>query len=326
MIFHQFIKYSIVSFLLIFLILGYFRIAEHFKIVDHPNDRSSHDYLTIRGGGIIFPISTLIYFFVNHFQFPIFFIGLFIVCVISFIDDIFMLPKGIRVIFQAISLLLLFYQARVLGSSTILIILIFIYSIALLNAYNFMDGINGITGLYSLSILVSYIYLNSKFHFFTYDIFIFLLIAIIIFLFFNGRKKALCFAGDVGSISIAYILCFACLFFSFRLNNFIFLLFFSVYGVETSLTIIHRFLKGENIFKAHRSHVYQYMVNELKMNHLLVSLIYGIVQLFINIIIILTLNKSFSFLIVEAFIIIVVLSIIHTLVRNFILKHPKYSL
>jgi UDP-N-acetylmuramyl pentapeptide phosphotransferase/UDP-N-acetylglucosamine-1-phosphate transferase len=107
-------------------------------------------------------------------------------------------------------------------------------------------------------------------------------LGILIFGYFNFRKQARCFAGDVGSVGIAFILLFmgGCL--AWQTKEIGYLVFWCLYGVDTILTIIHRLMLHENIFQAHRKHAYQLMANELHVPHTKVALGYTIVQLMIS--------------------------------------------
>src|SRR5690606_25592414 len=99
-----------------------------------------------------------------------------------------------------------------------------------------------------------------------------------VFAFFNFRQRAKCFAGDVGSVGMSFILIFAMLSLILATGNLIYILFFAVYGVDSVLTIVYRLVKRENIFKAHRTHLYQYLANEAKGNRLVIAACYGILQ------------------------------------------------
>ena len=70
--------------LLVFSILAYFKIADNYNIIDKPNDRSSHKYITLRGGGIIFYLGALLYLFFYGFSYPLFALGLTFIAIISF--------------------------------------------------------------------------------------------------------------------------------------------------------------------------------------------------------------------------------------------------
>ncbi|MBR4148695.1 MAG: UDP-GlcNAc--UDP-phosphate GlcNAc-1-phosphate transferase, partial [Rikenellaceae bacterium] len=93
---------------------------------------------------------------------------------------------------------------------------------------------------------------------------------------------ARCFAGDVGSVGIAFVLVFALGALIISSRQLWYLIFLAIYGVDAILTICHRLLLHENIFEAHRKHVYQLMANELKIPHTVVSIIYLLLQLAIS--------------------------------------------
>lgn len=274
--------YLIVAIFLYLTLYTYIVLAKKAKIIDTPNHRSSHSNITIRGGGIIFPLAILLSVFIGNFQSFFFLTGLLIISLISFWDDIRPLSAKIRFVFHLISILLMLYEVGFnlipLWSWPFLTILI----AGIINAYNFMDGINGITGSYSLSILVSFLIINNTLlHFIPNEFIILISLAVLVFLIFNFRKKALCFAGDIGSVSIAYILIYILLKLIVTSNNPIYLLFFSVYGIDATITILLRIKNKENIFEAHRTHLYQILSNEYKLSHLLVSSGYALIQLLI---------------------------------------------
>ncbi|WP_288874995.1 hypothetical protein [uncultured Bacteroides sp.] len=102
--------------------------------------------------------------------------------------------------------------------------------------------------------------------------------SVLVFCFFNFRKRAKCFAGDVGSVSIAFILLFLIGRLVIETEDFSWIVLLSVYGVDSVLTIIHRLMLHENIGLPHRKHMYQIMANELKIPHVVVSSIYMAVQ------------------------------------------------
>ncbi|MBB5396041.1 UDP-GlcNAc--UDP-phosphate GlcNAc-1-phosphate transferase [Mucilaginibacter sp. AK015] len=267
--------------------LLYFRIADHYNIIDHPNERSSHSIITIRGGGIIFLIAALVLmgWHFNEFYIPM--LGTLVIGVISFLDDIHTLSSRIRIIIQLIAVSLMFWYLNLYHLNAVAVIAAYIIVIGIINAYNFMDGINGITGLYSLVVLSGLQYINIRaVHFIDADMIWLPIIACLVFLFFNFRKRAKCFAGDVGSVTIAFwitLLLFKIMLFT---GNWTYILFLSIYGVDTVLTIIYRLILKQNIFKAHRLHLYQLLANECKVPHLLVSTVYAFVQLIVILIVI----------------------------------------
>lgn len=293
-------EYIIITIAFFILMLVYFKIADKYNIIDKPNHRSAHNEITLRGGGIIFPVAYLFFigfqFFFNGDIFKtssapsylIFGLGLLLICGISFIDDIIDLSSKIRLIFHfvAVTLLLYFINAfQLLPFWAIPICYILI--IGILNAYNFMDGINGMSGMYSLVVLGSLWYVNQfMIQFVDHDFIIYPVIACFVFLFFNFRKKAKCFLGDIGSMGIAFWIIALSALLIIKTEQFKWFLFLAVYGIETILTIIERLKLKENIFDAHRRHLYQLFANEKKVSHLLVSSSYAAIQLLINVILI----------------------------------------
>ena len=274
---------AIIFFLLVLLELAYFRIADRFNIIDKPNLRSSHSSIVLRGGGIIFLFGVWLYAAFFGLDYPWFILGLTLVGLVSFVDDIHSLLDSLRLVVQFVSMFLMFYQFGILNFQDWWMVLVaLIVCVGIINAYNFMDGINGITGGYSLAVLLPLIYLNSRDGFISQDYLYVVGLSLLVFCFFNFRNKAKCFAGDVGSISIAFILLFALGRLILRTGDLSYLTFLAVYGADAVLTICHRIRLHENLGQAHRKHAYQLMANELKMPHILVSTIYMILQLAIS--------------------------------------------
>lgn len=274
--------YLIVFVLLLIAELFYFRIADWFNIIDKPNERSSHNYITIRGGGVIYWVAALLYLVFNFSITSVwFFAGITLISGVSFWDDVSGLGQKVRLLFHLLAMSCAFYLAGVFGGFPWWAILIgYIVFIGIVNAYNFMDGINGITGLYSIAVLASLQYVNLTYGNFVHpDLIWYPMIASVVFLFFNFRGRAKCFAGDVGSVSIAFWIVTLLLILIIKTENLIWLGFLMVYGVDAVMTILHRIYLKQNIMEAHRLHFYQILANEKKMPHRLVSLIYFMVQL-----------------------------------------------
>lgn len=272
-------KLLFICLLLVLTILIYFKIADHFNIIDRPNERSSHKQVTLRGGGIIFFVGVIYYFVFFGFQYPFFFTGLTTIAIISFLDDIKTVPSRYRIIIHFASMLLMFYDCGFYSLSWYYSVIALIVSTGIINAYNFMDGINGITGGYSLIVMGSFWYINNFYYPFIDDKLIYIIsLSLFVFNFFNFRKKARCFAGDVGSVSIAFIILFLLGKLIVQTGEITYIIILLVYGVDSILTITHRLMLKENIFEAHRKHLYQIMSNELHIPQIYVSLIYMTVQ------------------------------------------------
>lgn len=279
--------YAYIAIFVILLIseLVYFYIAEKFNIVDKPNQRSSHASIVLRGGGIIFLIGIWVWSFFYGFYYPFFLVGLTLVAGISLVDDIRSLPDSLRLVVQFIAAAMAFYQLDILHLELWWIVLLaLIVYVGITNVINFMDGINGITGGYSLAVLFPLMLLNNENNFIESSLIIASFLSVLVFCIFNFRSKgkAKCFAGDVGSIGIAFILLFLLGNLILKTRDITYLILLSVYGVDACLTIIHRIILHEHLGKAHRKHAYQLMANELKIDHVNVSLFYMLLQLSIS--------------------------------------------
>ncbi len=293
--------YAFVTILLFALLLGYFRVANRYNIIDKPNNRSSHTAVTIRGGGIVYPFAMVLYAVFFHDVSVALLSGLLLISLISFWDDVSSLPSRVRILVHLLAVTALLWSVNAFQVLPVWQIpIIYILIIGIINAYNFMDGINGITGLYSLVILCSLLYVNENVIAFADSAFIICpIIASLVFLFFNFRKKARCFAGDVGSVSIGFWIIALLLMLILKTQSLQYILFLAVYGVDTVLTIIHRLLLKQNIFEPHRLHFYQILANERKIPHLVVSSLYAVIQLMVNCLVLFSnLNLVYIFLLV----------------------------
>jgi UDP-N-acetylmuramyl pentapeptide phosphotransferase/UDP-N-acetylglucosamine-1-phosphate transferase len=186
---------------------------------------------------------------------------------------------------QFIAAAMAFYQMDILHLNLWWVVLLaLIVYVGITNVYNFMDGINGITAGYSLAVLIPLMFINNGGTYVDSSLIIVSILSVLVFCFFNFRPKgkAKCFAGDVGSISIAFIMLFAIGRLVVLTQDVTYLIFLLVYGVDGCLTICHRILLHENLGEAHRKHAYQLMANELKIGHVKVSLLYMVMQLVVS--------------------------------------------
>ena len=297
----------------------YFKVADRYNIVDKPNHRSAHTEITLRGGGIIFWFAALLYF-AQHLQNNYFFFtGITLVSLVSFWDDIQSLSNKIRISVHFLAISLIFYDLGVFESVHVIgVLAAYVLAIGLINAYNFMDGINGITGLYTLVVMGSLLYVNQNIQVFIDADFIqYAMMASLVFLFFNFRKKAKCFAGDVGSIAIAFWVIYLVLKLILITNSLVWLLFLAVYGVETVCTILHRLYLKENIFEAHRLHLYQVLSNEYKIQHRLVAAFYAIAQIIVSVLVVVLYQKVSD---ISLFLVLIVPLILIYSVKFYLLK------
>ena len=279
------LTYLIITALLLAAELVYFRIADKCNIIDKPNQRSSHSSIVLRGGGIIFVLGLWIWAAFFGFHNIWFLIAVTLVAGVSFIDDIHSLPDSVRLVAQFAAMALMFYQLDMLHWNMWWIILIaMIVCVGASNIINFMDGVNGITGAYAMASLLPLFLLNKGLGFADESLIAVVALADIVFCFFNFRPKgkAKCFAGDVGSIGVAYILLFLIGSLILATGDVTYLIFLLVYGVDGCLTICHRILLHENLGEAHRKHAYQLMANELRIGHVKVASFYALLQLAVS--------------------------------------------
>lgn len=296
--------YIIIAVLLLAAELLYFKIADRCNIIDKPNERSSHSSIVLRGGGVIFAISMLVWFGWQMFQGPSFrfqeylpfLVGLIMICTVSFWDDVHSLPDSLRMVVQIVSILLMFWSVELYTAISpwwlmvLVVVVALFFCVGATNFINFMDGINGITAAYALVMLAPIALVNGAWlkvngcGFIEPSYLVVAIIGVLVFSIFNFRPKgkAKCFAGDVGSIGIAFIILFALGRLMLATRDVTWIVFFLVYGIDGTLTIIHRIMLHENLGQAHRKHAYQLMANELGMSHVVVSLLYMLLQLAVS--------------------------------------------
>lgn len=311
--------YGIIAVLFFAGMLLYFPIADRYNIIDHPNERSSHAVVTIRGGGIIFLFAALAAV-IKHPTYWLPVMALFMVGIISFIDDRITLSSKIRLLVHLVATTLFFVYLDVFSRPVYETLFLYFVVMGTINAYNFMDGINGITGCYSLIVLAGLQYVNLKLSFIEKDMIWLPIIACGVFLYFNFRKKARCFAGDVGSITVGFWIAMLLIRLILVTNNWTYVLFLAVYGTDSVMTIIHRIILKQNVFKPHRLHLYQIMVNEKRFPHLVVSLTYAILQ---AVIIFFVINNT-SLNSIDLFsIVLIPLSVMYILLKTVFMRNER---
>ena len=311
--------YILITVVLIIGLIIYLKIAEKWSIIDQPNSRSSHLVVTKRGGGIIYLIALVIYMISSNFNMPSIIICGLLLGIMGFIDDVKNLDFKIKLIFQCLTIGYFLSTGSYNGLEWYLLILMFFLIISCVNILNFMDGINGLTILYSLSFLISFYIINA--HIITFTDNNFLLIVILsnlIIGYFNIRKKAVCFLGDVGAITMGFIYAVLTITLIVKTNSLSPLVLFLVYFLDSGWTIVERLLAKENIFHPHRKHLYQLLVNEYKLSHLLVASIYFSIQGLINITWLLNYEKDLSS--IKLISIFGILSVIYLLTKKILNK------
>ena len=255
------------------------------SLIDMPTERGNHKLPTPKGAGIIvipfIIFSSILVFFLSDIlsiKWLVFFISCFILMIISFVDDLYNLPSVLRLIvhFFCVSLSLFYLKDEILVYSQnidffkilglganidffILTFLLIFFWMWIINLFNFMDGMDGITSVQvifltlttnTLSLLG---YLNENFQFLS----IIMLTVFLAFYNFN-RPPAKIFLGDVGSIPTGYLCGLVIINGMISFNVFLPLCIIVMYYlIDTTLTLLLRIIKGENIFIAHSDHFYQ---------------------------------------------------------------------
>lgn len=308
--------YIIITLVLFFLELLYFRIADKYNIIDKPNHRSSHSLVTLRGGGIIFPIAILIAFISGYVGWAIT-LAVVLVAVVSFIDDIKPMSQLPRFGSHIVAVLLVSYELHLFQEVFWVLPLVMVFLIGWINAFNFMDGINGITVLYALVSIASFSILPI--HLSSLPLLMTMGLSCLVFGFFNVRKRAKTFAGDVGSISMAVFLGYFLFKTIVETGQIGYMLFFSIYGIDAIITIFYRIKKRENILEPHRSHLYQYLVNEWRYSHIVISVIYAVLQLLVNGIVV-YLDQKGELSISNSILILLVLNFVYFVIRFLVIR------
>lgn len=274
-------NYIISFILLIVFFLLYLYVARRCGVVSVPNERKLQSHPVITGSGVIFIIAFVLWKVLFSQQFEFFFAGVMIVSIVSFVDDVRNLSVSFRLVFQFLAAVLVFCDLDVPIWIACLAIVPFV---GMANIFNFMDGINGIHAFMSLVVLVSLYVVNCSIPFVEPSLLYLLAMSVVVFLVPNVCGK--CFCGDVGSIGLSYILLFLLARLVVATGDASWLLFISVYATDGILTIVRRLFLRENIFRPHRRHIYQHLVDVCNIHPLIVSLGYAFLQLVVSFIVI----------------------------------------
>lgn len=304
----------------------YLKLALHLNIVDRPNERSSHTRVTIRGIGILIclllPLSLIFESQIN----PLFYAGLGLLGLVGLLDDKYDLSSKLRLVLQLAAVILCWFAIGLPLELTIGVAVGVLLSLGVVNAFNFMDGINGMSILTAIVFALSLLYIEliQGFSAYPQPILHTYLIILVILAFFNVRTKALAFLGDAGSLVMGLFSIIAVLSLVYQTGQLSYFALLLIYGVDSVGTICFRILRKENIFQAHRLHAYQMLVNEKKFSHLAISFLYAIFQLLINMAVIhsesLSIDSLYVFLIALVALILTYLSLRIYYFKDFNLK------
>ncbi|MCM1320192.1 MAG: hypothetical protein NC217_07400 [Muribaculaceae bacterium] len=254
------------------------------------NRREDSHPVTVIGGGIIFYISMVIWclalgiIYNQVYLWSNFIVGITMLAACSFADDILQLKVWIRLVVQFVAVTFLGLQCGAFNQEWYIWLMLLLCTVGFVNGYNFMDGINGITAAYSIAVLGLFLYVDmTGTQFVPGSMIAMAIISVIIFAFFNFRKRPVVFAGDVGSITMGYIVATVLIYYILQTHTLTALIMVSVYGVDTFMTVVRRASEGENIFKPHRKHIYQLLNYVWRCSQLRIAVGYALLQLGISI-------------------------------------------
>jgi len=242
-------------------------ILAHREILDCPNERSSHQVPTPRGGGIAVIGSTLLAWvvFARTESMPsgVFGIvlGAVLLAAVSWFDDLRGLSPIVRLLAQAAAVAVgilvlpgprdLFYLAAI-G-------LVWIWWI---NLFNFMDGIDGLAGTEAAAIgagLLLFAGVGAGADPALRTLAAAVTGAAIGFLVWNWSPARI-FLGDIGSVPLGYVLGFLLLDLAARGRWTIAVILPLYFLADATITLVRRLLRGERVWQAHREHFYQHAV------------------------------------------------------------------
>lgn len=256
------------------------RIGNGLGLVDRPNERSSHSVPTPRGGGLgIVAAASAAAGLSGDYAFGL---VLATIGLLGFLEDLLGLPAKPRLIAQLGLAFLLAASTLGLpasGAEAALLVFWAVFMAGTANFYNFMDGVNGmagVCGLVAFGLLSAFAYLFSPEHF---AVSLLAALACLGFLPFNA-PRARVFMGDVGSVFLGFL--FASLALKMASSPLAFICiaaFLATFYADALTTVAMRAARGEDIYSAHRGHLYQYLANELGIPHWKVSFGYASVQL-----------------------------------------------
>lgn len=249
-------------------------LLEKFNLKDTPNQRSNHTRITPTGGGIAMVLLFLVFAFSAAITNPALPSSLPIIlglgtalALVSMLDDIFTIPSKVRLVIHlvvtSIAVNTTLPTGMFLGADWAWLEMLFIVFLWVwfLNLYNFMDGIDGITGMQTISICTG---ISLILILFPYDIFgllipLLLIAAVAGFLYWNWHPAHV-FMGDVGSVFIGFLLGYLLLHLLYSGFYAAALLIPLYYLIDSGVTLLKRLKDRENIFEAHSRHFYQIAV------------------------------------------------------------------
>lgn len=271
--------------------------------MDIPNARSSHKMPTPRAGGVAivvtFIIGIMVIFMladkaqIHQEYFWGFLLSAMLIALISFYDDLKAYTFKIKLITHLVAIVVVLVTGIVLDQLALPLVgnvvlgwvgyaITFVWLLGLTNAYNFMDGVDGMAAL--TAIIACSFFAWISFHLGSYFVYILsytILAGAAGFLFWNWSPAKI-FMGDTGSAFLGFVFaCMAIIAARYDVSHTTFLvipmlLFHFIF--DTTFTLSRRAMAGENVTQAHRTHLYQLLVR-MGLTHARVTLLYGLMAI-----------------------------------------------
>lgn len=302
-------------------LLLYIKVARQFGWKVLSGTRDHQNLPVVSGAGFIFPLSVFLMFLISEeLAFEPWMIGLLCLTFLSWLDDFRNLSALWRLIIHIICIGTWMIGYNIPDITWLWIGIILIGGAGWMNAFNFMDGINGMMVMMSLVSLGTFYFTleSASMHVFIVS----QIVAVLILAYFNVRQKAIAFAGDVGSISMGFFLGYLMWQLIYTTGKWEYILFFLVFAIDAGITIFLRLLKKENILQAHEQHLYQIIIKCYPEKSLMISMMYALYQLLINIMLVTLLgiySNSFGTIIIFT----VANILIYCYLRFYFSKNPK---
>jgi UDP-N-acetylmuramyl pentapeptide phosphotransferase/UDP-N-acetylglucosamine-1-phosphate transferase len=280
------------------------RSALRLKLVDMPGERSSHVQPTPRGGGLSFVVVSSVMIAVTAFLLgkftlpgvPVLILGSQLVAFVSLADDRWHLPVYVRIGAHSIGALVLVLGAGwirevalpwggVLSLGWLGLPFTLIWIVGLTNAYNFMDGIDGLAGGQAVIAAGMLAWLSCLLEASQLCWFMAIICGSVFGFLIHNWPPARIFMGDVGSAYLGYtfagwaVLC--CRIRSGGMPFFAWVILLAPFLLDTSVTLISRVVRGQRWYEAHREHFYQRLIRQ-DWSHLAVTSLYLCVTAFLG--------------------------------------------
>ena len=255
--------------------------------LDLPGARSSHARPTPKGGGVGLVLA-FVWIAITVDLAPLLWLPILALAALSFANDLRSISAGVRLAAQFLAALLALGGALWAGHaawSVFLLLPALFFVVATTNCYNFMDGINGMAGITAVVAFSCLLLFGGAATPLFYPIMA-VMGALLGFLPFNLPRARL-FMGDVGSIFLGFLFALSvCLMAQTWTQFLVYVSFLFPFYADEAVTVVERVWRGESLLAPHRRHLYQFLANERGIAHWKVSVVYGVIQTFVALLVV----------------------------------------